>query len=238
MTRFGGFPAGMRFTAIPDPFLGLVVPEISDIGELRTTLALFRAWYRKRGYVRFVTMTELEADGSLTKGLKGDVAGSEGGLRPAIDRVVDRGTFLRMDVATEHGDEALFFLNSPADRGIMAKIQSGRLVLPELTPKPPASVGVEEDRPDVFRLYEDNIGLLTPIVADELHAARKLYSDAWIEDAIKEAARQNKRRWSYVSAILERWGTEGRTDGTYRGDTKKADPDKFIKGKYGHMVQR
>ncbi len=238
MTRFQGFPAGMRFTAIPDPFLGLVVPEISDIGELRTTLALVRAWYRKRGYVRFVSMTELMADVSLMKGLKGDRGDSEDELHAAIDKVIDRGTFLRMDVATGEGDGALFFLNTQADREILAKIQSGQMVLPELKPKGPAAVVVEGPRPDVFSLYEDNIGLLTPIVADELRAARTLYSDSWIEDAIKEAARQNKRRWSYISAILERWGTEGRTDGAYRGDNKKADPDKFIKGKYGHMVQR
>jgi len=57
-------------------------------------------------------------------------------------------------------------------------------------------------------------------------------------DAIKEAANQNKRKWSYISAILERWAAEGRSDGTYRRDTKKTDPDKYIKGKYGHMVQR
>ncbi len=235
MTRFGGFPGGMRFTAIPDPFLGLVVPEITDIGELRTTLALFRAWYRKRGYVRFVSMTELKADSSLAKGLRGD---PENGLDAAISKVIDRGTFLRMDVVSEHGDEVLFFLNTQVDRDIMAKIQSGQVALPELTPKLPVSVVAGEDRPDIFTLYEDNIGLLTPIVADELRAARNLYSNLWIEDAIREAARHNKRRWSYISAILERWGTEGRTDGAYRGDTKKADPDKFIKGKYGHMVQR
>ncbi len=238
MTRFGGFPAGMRFTAIPDPFLGLVVPEISDIGELRATLALFSGLYRKRSYVRFVSMTELKADVSLIKGLKADGGEPDAGLQAALDKVIDRGTFLRMDVASEHGDEVLFFLNSPADRDVMAKIQSGQIAVPKLTPKLPASVVAGEDRPDVFGLYEDNIGLLTPIVADELRAARNVYSDSWIQDAIKEAARQNKRRWSYISAILERWGTEGRTDGAYRGDNKKADPDKFIKGKYGHMVQR
>ena len=37
---------------------------------------------------------------------------------------------------------------------------------------------------------------------------------------------------------LERWSAEGKDDGTYRGDFKKTDPDKYIKGKYGHMVRR
>jgi DnaD/phage-associated family protein len=80
--------------------------------------------------------------------------------------------------------------------------------------------------------------MLTPMVAEELKEAEKLYPQDWIGDAIKEAVNQNKRNWRYISAILERWSTEGRGDGTYRRDFKKTDPDKYIKGKYGHMVQR
>lgn len=120
----------------------------------------------------------------------------------------------------------------------MAKVQSGDVPLPGIKTSGPAIVVKEDRRPDIFSLYEENIGMLTPMIADELREARKHYSETWIDDAIREAANQNKRRWSYISAILERWSSEGKTDGTYRGDTKKADPDKFIKGKYGHMVQR
>ncbi|HUT96533.1 MAG TPA: DnaD domain protein, partial [Dehalococcoidales bacterium] len=92
--------------------------------------------------------------------------------------------------------------------------------------------------PDIFSLYEQNIGMLTPMIAEELRDALKVYPENWINDAIKEAVSNNKRKWSYISAILERWTTEGRDDGTYRGDSKKTDPDKYIKGKYGHMVGR
>jgi DnaD/phage-associated family protein len=80
--------------------------------------------------------------------------------------------------------------------------------------------------------------MLTPIIADELKEAEKLYPYEWINDAIKKAVEQNIRKWSYISAILERWSAEGRSDGTYRRDSEKEDPDKYIKGKYGHMVRR
>ncbi|GAH24252.1 unnamed protein product, partial [marine sediment metagenome] len=94
-----------------------------------------------------------------------------------------------------------------------------------------------EELPDIFTLYEQNMGMLTPMIAEELREAEKLYPETWIRDAIKEAVNQNKRKWSYISAILERWLAEGRSDGTYRRDSK-TDPDKYIKGKYGHMVRR
>jgi len=76
------------------------------------------------------------------------------------------------------------------------------------------------------------------MIAEELREAEKLYPVTWIRDAIKEAVSLNKRNWRYVAAILERWSAEGKGDGTYRRDFKKTSPDKYIKGKYGHMVRR
>ena len=80
--------------------------------------------------------------------------------------------------------------------------------------------------------------MLTPMIADELREAEKLYPEAWLRDAIKEAVSLKRLNWRYIARILERWATEGRSDGTYQRDFKKTDPDKYIKGKYGHMVKR
>jgi DNA replication protein len=81
--------------------------------------------------------------------------------------------------------------------------------------------------------------MLTPLIADELKEALKQYPETWIQEAIKEATSLNRRNWRYISRILEHWSSEGKDDGTYRGNNKKnADPDKYIRGKYGHMVQR
>jgi DNA replication protein len=238
MKRFGGFPSKMRFTAIPEPFLGQVLPGVSDIAELKATLAMFRALYQKRGHIRFLTLSELKSDVALLKGIADSPETGYAALEAALEKVVARGTFLRLDASTEHGKEALFFLNSDAEREVMAKVESGEVPLSGMKISRQGIVVAEDRQPDIFSLYEENIGMLTPMIADELREAQKHYSENWIRDAVREAANQNKRRWSYISAILERWSSEGRTDGTYRGDTKKADPDKFIKGKYGHMVQR
>ena len=75
------------------------------------------------------------------------------------------------------------------------------------------------------------------MIAEELREAEKIYPATWIKEAIKEAVARNKRNWRYIAAILERWATEGKGDGTYRRDFK-TDPDKYLKQKYGHMVRR
>jgi DNA replication protein len=91
---------------------------------------------------------------------------------------------------------------------------------------------------NIFGLYEQNIGMITPIIAEELKEAEKIYPPQWIEEAFKEAVTLNKRSWKYIARILERWASEGKDSGEYKRNIKKDDPDKYIKGKYGHLVQR
>ncbi|HET9999296.1 MAG TPA: DnaD domain protein [Ktedonobacteraceae bacterium] len=74
----------------------------------------------------------------------------------------------------------------------------------------PSQVQVQVERPNIFILYEQNIGLLSPMIADELRDAADAYPAEWIETAFREAVLHNKRKWSYIRAILRRWETEGR----------------------------
>jgi len=91
---------------------------------------------------------------------------------------------------------------------------------------------------NIFDLYEQNIGMITPMIAEELKDAEKLYPSQWIEEAFKEAVTLNKHSWKYIARILERWASEGKDSGEYKRDIKKDGPDKYIKGKYGHLVKR
>ncbi len=86
---------------------------------------------------------------------------------------------------------------------------------------PQLPVEVREDVPNIFRLYEDHIGPLTPMIADELRDAEETYPPEWIEDAIRMAVENNARSWRYVNAILVRWQEEGRDERTNRRDTEK-----------------
>jgi len=237
MEQFKGFPAKSQFTAVPNAFFSTLLPQISDIAELKTTLHIFQMLYQKRGYPRFTSYRELLANKSLMNSLKEAESPPGEALRNALEAAAKRGTILHLVLDRDSMPEDIYLLNTESDRQTMAKIQSGELKLSGLELKEPALIDAEEP-PDIFTLYEQNIGMLTPMIAEELRDALKVYPENWISDAIKEAVSNNKRKWSYISAILERWTAEGRGDGTYRGDFKKTDPDKYIKGKYGHIVQR
>ena len=237
MKQFSGFPARMEFTPIPNVFFSRLLSQISDIAELKTTLHIFWSLYHKRGYPRFVTFSELLGNASLMSSLKEGAKSPGVALRNALEMAIKRGTFLYVVVDRDGVPEDVYFLNTESDSQIVTKIRNGEFRLPGLKAVGQAYIETEE-QPDIFTLYEQNIGMLTPMIAEELVEAEKHYHEVWIRDAIKEAVNQNKRKWNYISAILERWSAEGRSNGTYRRDFKKTDPDKYIKGKYGHMVRR
>jgi DnaD/phage-associated family protein len=237
MKQFSGFPNKMQFTPLPNVFFSALLPQIEDIAELKTTLHVFWALYGKRGYPRFVTLNELLANKSLISSLRGKASPPDEVLRHALEMATKRGTILHLALDRDGKPEDIYLLNTESDRQVMAKIQNGELKLSGLKAREPAIIDIEEP-PDIFTLYEQNIGMLTPMIADELRDAEQLYPQTWVREAIKEAVSHNKRNWKYIAKILENWSTEGKDDGTYRGDSKKTDPDKYIKGKYGHTVRR
>jgi DnaD/phage-associated family protein len=57
--------------------------------------------------------------------------------------------------------------------------------------------------------YEQNIGMLTPKIAEELRDLSREYSAEWFSEAVSEACRSNARRLNYVTRILERWKVDG-----------------------------
>ena len=229
MNKFKGFPPQGEYTSIPNAFFSLLVPEIDDLAELKTTLHVIAALYRKRGSPRFISFSELLGDAALMRSLK-----TEDTLRQALKLATTRGTLINIALEKDGAEEEIYLLNDEAGRQAAAKIERGGLPGLKIRPKPEVPA---EEAPDIFVLYEENIGLLTPMVADELREAEKLYPPEWIRDAIREAALHNKRNIKYITKILENWSAEGRRDGAYQRDTKKTGADKYLRGKYGHMVQ-
>jgi DnaD/phage-associated family protein len=57
--------------------------------------------------------------------------------------------------------------------------------------------------------YENNIGLLTPLLSQRLEEALATYPPEWVPAAIARAVTAEKRRWDYVEGILRNWSTEG-----------------------------
>lgn len=67
----------------------------------------------------------------------------------------------------------------------------------------------EENLAKISSLYEDNIGRLTPTIAERLKDIAGEYPGGWFEEALKDAVSLEHRNLKYIEAILERWKVEG-----------------------------
>lgn len=81
------------------------------------------------------------------------------------------------------------------------------------------------EKKNIFAIYESNIGPLTPMIADSLNDAEKLYTFEWVKDAIKVSVEHNKRNWKYCEAILKRWKEEGRGNEKKKTDETQVEYD-------------
>lgn len=219
MKGFPGFPDGkLRLTQIPNLFFSDLLPIIDHLAELKVTLYAFWALGQKEGQVRYLRLTDFLNDTEFVKGLASTVQQAAEALQDGIERAVARGTFLHVNIESADGKMDLYFLNTEKGRAAVDGITRG-----EWRPNPnqdePITLLVE--RPNIFVLYEQNIGPLTPMIADELRDAERTYPTRWVQEAIQQAVENNVRKWRYVVSILERWRQEGRQDGTGRRDTQK-----------------
>jgi DNA replication protein len=202
MPNFNGFASSETFTQIPDTLFHLL-KEIEDAAELKVTLYAIWRIEHTEGNFRALCESDFEAE-SLGLDVKK--------IKVGLGKAVKRGTLLR----AANDADVFYFLNSPRGRLAAEAFAKGdwRASSKIMSNQPVA-------RPNVFKLYEQNIGPLTPLIADTLKDAEATYEEGWIHDAIALAAENNKRNWKYIEAILKRWKEEGRAEKQNRRDHKK-----------------
>lgn len=219
MIGFPGFPDGkLRFTQLPNIFFSDLLPIIDDLAELKVTLYAFWSLSQREGAVRYLRLADFLSDSVFMKGMGPNQALALAALENGVELAVARGTFLQVKIESADGTMDLYFLNTEKGRAAVDGISHG-----EWRPLPDETepITLMAERPNIFVLYEQNIGPLTPIIADQLRDAEQIYRSEWIEEAIALAVQNNVRRWSYVLAILERWRQEGKRDGISRRDSQK-----------------
>jgi DNA replication protein len=234
--KFKGFPARMEFTPVPNLFINQLAPVMGG-AELKIALCLFKILYNKKGRPRFVSEADLLADPAVLESLQEKGEQPQETLVEILTGIVRQSILVPLEVAQEGKIHTLYFLNSPSDRADLAGVQSGQFRLAAFEIVKPLEA-VTEKPTDIFSLYEDNIGLLTPMIAEELKDALATYPEAWIREAVKEAVTMNKRSWRYIARILERWTTEGKSNGTHQPDNSEENAAKFFRGRFGPLVQR
>lgn len=260
-SAFVGFPdAKLKPIAIPELFFSDLLPLIDDLAELKLTLHCFWLLNNQEGDVRYLRGDDLRNDPALLQSLgsETDLRSPRTTLEDALRRAVSRNTLLRLEVEIEveedgemgglgDGEQSeqsetvnrnspavwqdWYFMNTAKGRQTIQMIREGKL--PELLVSIPDEARLRVERPSIFVMYEQNISLLTPMIADQLRDMEKSYPPDWIVEAFEIAVRSNKRSLRYIQNILKRWETDGKDNrestvpSTEEQRRRKYIPDEF-----------
>jgi DNA replication protein len=220
-------PADEAVHAPSPELVKTVIERLWDPLEIKSVLTVASLG----GEIRPVEQAAVLEDRTLLRGARGDGSDRDPGerIRIALRSAVARGILIALN--DEQG--STWYLTgasraTPVDGALLEE------------PGPAGErISLRPERPDVFNLYEQNIGMLTPIMANKLVEALELYPEDWISEAIGEAVAYNRRNWRYIQRILENWTSEGKSNETdRRTDEGHLDPEKYLSGKYASRFRR
>lgn len=216
MSNFSGFTSSETFTQVPDSFIRMM-NEIEDIAELKVTLYAIWRIEHIEGNFRALDETDFETE---SLGLRVDE------IQRGLGKCLERGTLLK----AENEANVFYFLNSPRGRLTAESFAKGQWH--------ESTQGFAPlNKSNIFKLYEENIGALTPLLADMLREAEKNYPSVWFEEAFEIAVSRNIRNWKYIEAILARWKENGKDE---RRDSKDSvqDAKRYTEGEFSEFFKR
>ncbi len=229
---FSGFTTD-ALVGLPPELFTEVLPQITLASELKVTLHVFYRLSRQRGAPpRRLRWEDLCDDKLLRRGMLAvsRVRGHEDLLAEGLEAALGRGSLLHL-VSPDDGRAVNWYLaNTAANREWVVRAAQAGATLAPLVP-------MADERPQLVALYEQNIGLITPLLLEELREAEERFPAFWIEDAMREAVRANARSWRYIKKVLERWAAHGRRDASDQPQ-RPIDIDKYTSGTYGDLFRR
>ena len=221
---FVGFPRKIRYTPVPNQIFGPLLEDMDDLAEIKCVLRFLWLINQKKGFPRSISRQELFTDPVLISALRGISDTPSVAIDDALQRAVDHGILLITNFNQENSDDYVYLLNTDSDRRFIGEVKS----IPSVEILNQHLNARMVSKPNIFALYEDNIGILSSIISDELKEAEDSYPQEWIEDAFREAVVHNKRSWRYICAILERWENEGRSDGAIGRHSKTDGRERYL----------
>ncbi len=216
---FKGFPDdGDSLIRIPKAFFTQLLPHMNDLPQLRLLLYMYWHSESQQNKVRYFRLVDLSSDPTLVM-----MMGDKAALDQSLVGLIELGALLKAEL--DWMDEVYYFINNPQGQAAVQAIENGKWQEVRKNHQP---IHLVNEKPNIFKLYEENIGVITPMMAEILKDDEATYPEWWIEKAIKIAVAQNVRTWKYVQAVLKRWQKEGFGDEQNRRNDSQ-DPESYRK---------
>jgi len=226
-----GFPRGVQFTPVPNPLLASLLEEIDSLDELKVVLRTIHGLHKQRKVPASIEFDELLSDRTVSAMLGSSGRQLEEVVETTIESASKRGILLVVN--DDNGRRQICLNTEPVRRAL---VRQG--IDPAVSASKPAETWADTEsalpKLDAVTFYEQNVGQVTPLVAENIHAALEAHPEDEVMLAIRKAVEANARSWNYIAAILNRWAREGRPeelddgrDGTAERDLQEDRSDQF-----------
>ena len=215
---------------VPETIITEHLSKINDPDLYKLLLYIFWRFEKNENQVKYITLENITADEIFCENFgikKKEITGN-------IQKLLHNAVKIGILINCKHPEQAnieLYFYNSTKNEQAVKRIEKGDLLIEEIQ-----NITLANTKPNIFRLYEENIGPLTPLIAETIQDAARNYPLNWIEEAIQIAVENNVRRWKYIQAILNSWKEEGRNARRDQKDSEE-DREKYLKGKYSDLIK-
>ena len=208
---------------VPRSLITDILPAMTDLNEMQVVLAMLRLVLEAGDVSAPFEESTIVRDRTLRDALRVVGSGNSADYRIAtgLDLAVGRGVLLRFRTIEDQHERVWYTIATPEAKSAIDRMLQGESLPPRSLWEGDSAPRIEPERPTVFRLYEQNIGLLSPIIADQLVRAMERYPREWIEDAIGEAVAYNRRNWRYIQRILQNWAATGRSEDRPGNDERR-----------------
>ncbi len=228
---FSGFHSGDRwFTSLPERLFSEILPHLDNIAEIKIVLYTFWRLGKADGAWFGLRREDFATDKTFMDGLAKDEGQAQAALNGGLRDCVAHGILIDISLEVVGESHTIYLLNSDKGQAAKEAILQGKWRPQDF----PAGLPLNVEKPNIYRLYEENIGILTPLIADMLRDAEQNYPADWIEEAMQIAVAKNARNWRYVEAILRRWMENGRSQPK---DGDEDDWRKYVEGKYAEYIK-
>lgn len=189
---------------LTDQFLNEVLPRLNDADSIKVLFYIQAHLAKQEGDNRYLFARQIVQSSTLQHWMGAE--NSENRIQQTLNKTISSGFLISGKIRPENS-KTLVFWNDDNGKNTLQRLQNG-LWQPSPTDHPVKEQAKQQK--NIYQLYEENIGPLTPLLSEDLTAAQEDFSIQWIEEAIHIAVQNNARSWRYVDAVLKSWQKEGK----------------------------
>jgi DNA replication protein len=202
------FKTGQKMIPFPVQLFTEILPRLHNESQLRATLYTWYAIMSKGSGQRYVYLSQLLTDPVLLSWFTH--LGGKNGIQRGLDQSCREGIFLQLQIGE---DDKILAPNDESGARLITDMKSESVAHHNQSRDSSPETNYERTVvSNVVEKYENEIGMLTPVIADMIAIAEQMYPTTWILEALDIAAQSNARSWKYVAAILARWKNEGKNN--------------------------